>query len=201
MSRTTRSALAVLSLCCLAFGASAKDNYKVANEGSIGGEWKLAEGMTQLPVPGYPESMKERGDSVCVALGYAIDPTGKTGNFTLLKSWSSGTDLPKDYFDPYAAAAAGAVAQWAFAPRAEVQKPQRTITVATLTFRGKDKMDGSQLAANCRIGDLAATLKDLGTKAKNDLVRREMERDTRAANANQSMVQNPGQTSMPSGRR
>ena len=92
MSRNTRSALVALSLCCLALSAQAADKKpRIADEGSIGGEWKLAEGMKSLPVPGYPETMKERGDSVCVAIGYSIDPTGKTGDFTLLKSWSSGT--------------------------------------------------------------------------------------------------------------
>ena len=194
MSRNTRSALVALSLCCLAVSAQAADKKpRIADEGSIGGEWKLAEGMKSLPVPGYPETMKERGDSVCVAIGYSIDPTGKTGDFTLLKSWSSGMDLPKDYFDPYSAAAAGALSQWAFAPRAEVQNPQRTITVATMTFRGKDKMDGTQLAANCRIENLAAMLNEAGNKAGKDLIRREMERDSRAAEANRSMMNNPAQ--------
>ncbi len=194
MSRNTRSALVALSLCCLALSAHAGDKKpRIADEGSIGGEWKLAESMKTLPAPGYPETMKERGDSVCVAIGYSIDPTGKTGDFTLLKSWSSGMDLPKDYFDPYSAAAAGALSQWAFAPRAEVQNPQRTITVATMTFRGKDKMDGTQLAANCRIENLAAMLNEAGNKAGKDLIRREMERDSRAAEANRSMMNNPAQ--------
>jgi hypothetical protein len=196
MSRNTRSALVALSLslCCLALSAQAADKKpRIADEGSIGGEWKLAEGMKSLPVPGYPETMKERGDSVCVAIGYSIDPTGKTGDFTLLKSWSSGTNLPKDYFDPFSAAAAGALSQWAFAPRAEVAKPQRTITVATMTFRGKDKMDGTQLAANCRIENLSATISDVGNKAGRDLIRREMERDKRALDGNRSMMNNPAQ--------
>ena len=194
MSRITRSALVALSLCCLALSAQAADKKpRIADEGSIGGEWKLAEGMKSLPVPGYPATMKDRGDNVCVAIGYSIDPTGKTGDFTLLRQWSSGTDLPKGYYDPFAAAAAGALSQWAFAPRAEVDKPQRTITVATLTFFGKDKMDARQLASNCHIESLATTLNDAGNKAGKDLIRREMERDARAYNANQQMVNNPAQ--------
>ncbi|KGQ18425.1 hypothetical protein LF41_720 [Lysobacter dokdonensis DS-58] len=202
MSRITHSAVVALSLCCLALGAHAANTTKIANEGSIGGEWKLADGITQLPVPGYPAEMKERGDSVCIAMGYAIDKTGKTGDFTVLKQWSSaGTEVAKDYFKPFSVASAGALSQWAFQPRPEIQNPQRTITVATMTFRGKDGMDGATLAGNCRIENLEAALREAGSKADRDLVRREMERATRAGNANNSMIANPGQNPAPTGRR
>ena len=72
------------------------------------------------------------------------------------------------------------------------QNPQRTITVATMTFRGKDKMDGTQLAANCRIENLAAMLNDAGNKAGKDLIRREMERDSRAARGQPLDDEQPG---------
>ncbi|KGQ18424.1 hypothetical protein LF41_719 [Lysobacter dokdonensis DS-58] len=185
------NALVALSLCCASFVAQAGNAPHIANEGSIGGEWKLAAG-TRLAVPGYPESMKDIGDSVCIAMGYAIDKNGKTGGFTALKQWSGGGEKQtKDYWKPYSTAAAGAVSQWAFEPRAEIANPQRTITVATITFRGKDAMDAGQLAGHCRIEDLATTIKEAGMKANRDLVRRELERTARQAKANQSMVGNP----------
>ena len=62
-----------------------------------------------------------------------------------------------------------------------------------MTFRGKDKMDGTQLAANCRIENLSATISDVGNKAGRDLIRREMERDKRALDGNRSMMNNPAQ--------
>src|SRR5689334_19673500 len=82
MSRLSRIALAS-TLCCLAFTALAADKSRIANEGAIADEWMLAPGA-KLAAPGYTKEMKESGDNVCVALGYAINPDGKTSDFTLL---------------------------------------------------------------------------------------------------------------------
>lgn len=192
--RNVRSALVALSLCCLAVGAHAADRSRVVNEGGIRDQWMLADGLKLAP-PGLTPEMKDASNSVCVALGYSISPEGKTGDFTVLKTWTSQQGkIPEGYYDQYTTSAAGALSQWAFKPRPEVEKAQRTVTVATMTFVGKDAMDRAALAANCKIADLAAELQDAGHKnVDRDLLRREMERNTRAAEASNSMIQNPAQ--------
>jgi hypothetical protein len=201
MSRILRRTALVLSLYCIAAGAMAGDRTRIANEGAIRDEWMLADTMKTLPTPGYPAEYKDRGDNVCVAVGYAIDPkTGKTSDFTLLEKWSSAGEEPVEgYFSVFATAAVGALSQWEFKPRPDVTDPRRTVTVATMTFTGKQKMDGAALRAHCRIDDLAATLRDAATRnAKDDRLRRDMEQSTRNANAGQAMISNPGQsTSTP----
>ena len=199
MSRI-RHATLVLSLCCIATAAVAADRNRIVNEGGIRDEWMLADGVT-LAVPGYPAEFKDRADNVCVAIGYAIDPrTGNTGDFTVLKQWSSAGAEPVDgYFSAYATSAAGALSQWKFKPRPEVSKPQRTVTVATMTFTGKDRMDPAVLRSNCAIADLATAIQSANNdnlKNKNRL-RRDMEQSLRNANAAQSMISNPGQSPTP----
>jgi len=195
MSRTFRRTALVLSLCCIAAGALAANRSRVVNEGGIRDQWMLADGVT-LAVPGYPAEFKERGDNVCVAIGYSIDPKGNTGDFTLLKQWSSaGPNEPeKGYYSTYAAAGVGALSQWKFKPRPEVEAPQRTVTVATLTFTGKEKMDPAVLRANCKISDLAGELQRAANEnVKNGRLRRDIENSGRNYNASGSMVNNPGQ--------
>jgi len=190
--RNVRSALVALSLCCLAVGAHAADRSRVVNEGGIRDAWMLADGA-KIAAPALTPEMKDSPASVCVALGYSINPEGKTGDFTVLKTWTSQQGkIPEGYYDQYTTSAAGALSQWAFKPRPEVEKPQRTVTVATLTFIGKDAMDRAALAGNCKITDLAAELQDAGHKnADRDQLRREMERSNRASTANNSMISNP----------
>lgn len=193
-----RRATFVLSLSCLAFAATADDRTRIVNEGGIRDQWTLADGVT-LAVPGYPAEFEERGDNVCMAIGYAIDPkTGDTSEFTVLKQWSSGGKDPAEgYWAAYAQAGAGALAQWKFKPLPEVASPKRTVTVATMTFNGKKQMDPVALRAKCAISDLAATLQ----KANNDnlkdrnRIRRDLEQSLRNQNATKAMNQNPGLSS------
>jgi len=201
MSRLSRIALAS-TLCCLAFTALAADKSRIANEGAIADEWMLAPGA-KLAAPGYTKEMKESGDNVCVALGYAINPDGKTSDFTLLKTYTTREDVPKDYWRSYSAAAVGAVSQWAFQPRPDITAPRRTVTVATLTFRGNNEAMDAGLASRCKITDLAAELQNASHKNVNSAqLRRDMEAANRASTAGGSMVQNPGQSTLPTtGRR
>ena len=68
----------------------AADDTRVANEGTIGDKWALADGAT-LATPAYPPAMAARGDDVCLALGYLINPDGSTSDFAVLRQWNSGT--------------------------------------------------------------------------------------------------------------
>ena len=130
----------VLSLVSL--HVVAEERPRIVNEGGIKDQWTLAEGVP-LAAPGYPAHLVERGDSVCLALGYAIKPDGSTSDFSVVKSWSSAGKQPDAYWDAFAQASAGAVSQWKFAPRAEVRQPKPTYTVATMQFMGKPAMDGA----------------------------------------------------------
>lgn len=167
MGRRILRPLFALSLSMLACAAIAEQRPRVADEGAIRDEWMLAEGV-QLAAPGYPAKYKDRGDSVCVAIGYSIDPkTGQTGELTLLKKWTSAgkSEPEKGYFDAYIASASAALSQWKFQPRPEVTAPRRTVTVATMTFNGKDGTPPAALRANCAIKNLAAFLQDHANKA------------------------------------
>src|SRR4249919_4393648 len=86
--RTNRTAFVALSLCCLAVGAHAADRSRVVNEGGIRDAWMLADGA-KIAAPALTPEMKDSPASVCVALGYSINPEGKTGDFTVLKTWTS----------------------------------------------------------------------------------------------------------------
>jgi hypothetical protein len=186
-------ALFAMSLCAFAT-AQAADRTRIVNEGGIGDQWMLADGV-KLAGPGIPEAYKDRGDQVCVAVGYAIKPDGTTSDFTLLKQWSSAPDAATapGYFEAYGQAGAGALSQWKFKPRPEVADPQRTVTVATMHFGAKDAADVAAIRAHCRISDLAAQIQSAKHKsADNELVRRELERSQRAGASNRAMLNNPG---------
>lgn len=186
--------LVSLSLCGLAAAAQCGDRTRVVNEGGIRDQWMLADGV-KLAAPGYPAEFKDRGDNVCVAIAYAIKPDGTTSDFALLRQWTSAGDREptQGYFDAFAAAGAGALSQWKFKPRPEVEAPQRTVTVATLHFTGKEPMDLAALRSHCQISDLAAVIQEARHKSVDrDRLRRDMEAQHRAANANNALISNPG---------
>lgn len=154
--RSKTLALVALGLSLTAVVSAAADRTRVVNEGGIRDEWALADGV-KLAAPGYPGNFAERGDNVCVAMGYSIKPDGTTSDFTLLKAWSSSTgekEPTQGFWDAFAQAGAGALSQWKFKPRPEVTAPQTTFTVATMNFMGKQASDVAELRAHCAIADL-----------------------------------------------
>jgi hypothetical protein len=142
--------------------AFAADGIRVVNEGGIRDKWMLKEGVP-LTVPSYPAHLARRGDEVCVALGYLVNPDGTLTDFALLKSWSSasgGSDEPEPgYWTAFAEAAGDALKQWRFQPRPEVARAEPVFTVGTFVFGSK----GTASAArdHCRIPNLIALLRDL----------------------------------------
>ena len=155
--------IAMAGMVVAAVGATAQERVRVANEGTIGDKWMLAEG-TILQTPAYPAGQVRRGDDVCVALGYRIEPDGTTSDFHVLKQWSSASGEKEPvagYWESYAGAAADAVAQWRFQPRPGTGEPVPTLTVATLGFNGKADA-GGDIGANCRIANLGNRLAELG---------------------------------------
>lgn len=140
----------------------AKDRVRVVNEGGIRDAWMLADGV-KLAAPGYPAAFVERGDNVCMAIGYSIEPDGSTSNFALLKSWNSSAgeiEPVSGFWDGFTQAGAHALSQWKFKPRPEVTSPQPTYTVATMHFMGKEAMDPIALRGHCAIEDLSAFLQE-----------------------------------------
>ncbi|WP_140909169.1 energy transducer TonB [Cognatiluteimonas lumbrici] len=161
--------IAVAGLALLAAGANAQQRERVANEGTIGDKWMLEDGTT-LATPVYPATQASRGDNVCVALGYRIEPDGSTAHFRVLQQWSSAGSRQTDpaYWEAFARAAADAVAQWRFQPRADAGTPVPTVTVATLTFNGDPTAASADIGGNCRIVNLNDRLAQLGIKRFSD---------------------------------
>ena len=70
---------------------------------------------------------------------------------------------------------------------------------ATMTFRGKQAIEVPALASNCKITDLATTLKDEGNKnAQNSDLRRTMEAQMRSAQQDKAMINPIDAISTPS---
>src|SRR3546814_3823658 len=94
MDRQRISTAFVLAMV-LAGAAVAQEKQRIANEGTIGDKWMLADGV-QLATAAYPASLAARGDNACIALGYLIGKDGTTSDFAVLKQWNSdaGEDAP-----------------------------------------------------------------------------------------------------------
>ena len=137
---------------------------KVANEGAIRDRWMLAPDTT-LATPVLPDELAHGQGESCVAVGYLINPEGRTSDYAVLKSWSR-TPPPKHLADAYwrgrAEAASQALAQWRFAPRPGVASAQPVYTVATFMF-GITPAMSAQTRSRCAIVDLRKHLRDMRT--------------------------------------
>lgn len=177
-----RTGLAVL-MALVAGAASAQvadSRIRIANEGTIGDKWKLADGTT-LAMPVYPAHLAERKADVCLALGYVIGADGTTGAFTVLQQWSSeGEKEPVDgYWKAFAQAGADALAAWKFQPKPDAGTAIPTHTVATLVFNGGAGVAPADLRGHCKIPDLASHLERIKDKRwqRGDINRRYAEQE------------------------
>ncbi len=183
--------IATLLAPCLLLSAIAyaQVTERIANEGTIGDKWALAEGAT-LASAQYPAHMAARGDNVCIALVYKIGKDGTTSDFSVLKQWNSesGEKEPvSGFYQAFAEAGADAVSQWKFQPRPGVSNPTPTRTVATLGFTGKTQIDGALLRSHCQVGDLSAQLK--ARPNRNDFINKQLEQDQQAQQRRQIEAQ------------
>lgn len=146
-------------LAALALPAMAAQQIRIVEEGGIRDEWTLPPGAT-LAAPGYPAEYAAGADEVCVAIGYLINPDGHTSDFALLKSWSSqdNSRARGDYWEAFAGAASGALAQWRFVPRAEVASPRPVYTVATFMF---GPTASTATRERCALADVSTRLLEL----------------------------------------
>lgn len=155
LSRT----LLLAVLATLALPVAASERIRIVNEGGIKDEWTLPPGA-KLAAPSYPAEYAESPEDVCVVIGYLVNPDGHTSDFALLKSWSSGDNSSSrtEFWEAFARAASGALAQWQFAPRPEVKSPRPTYTVGTFVF-GSQASQG--LREQCVIRDVPTRLVEL----------------------------------------
>lgn len=156
---------------------SVLDHTRVANEGAIASEWRVADGV-QIAAPAFPAEFADAGaPNSCIALGYRINPDGTTSDFQVLNQWNeaTGNDDPKRGFNSaIATAARAAVAQWKFAPRDERGTAAAVDTVATMSFNANRNMDAASLRQACAIPDLVAFYADQYNN--DDLVSKRLER-------------------------
>lgn len=92
---------------------------------------------------------------MCLALAYTVLPNGTTGDFKVLRAWSSSPAnamASEKYLDSFSQAAANAVSQWRFEPKDP--SAQSTVrTVATMLFHGGRQTP--KLRDHCAVKDLA----------------------------------------------
>ena len=152
------NSLLLAAIATMALPAAAADLIPVANEGAISGRWIPVPGT--LFAPAYPEAYAKNPEQVCVAVGYLLNVDGRTSDFSLLKSWSSGDGSKSrmKFWQTFAGDASQALARWQFVPTPGIAAPQSVYTVATFVF---GPGDSAATQEHCAISDLATRLVEL----------------------------------------
>lgn len=171
-----RAALIVLATAaCLPLRAA---DLEIVNEGGIGRDWAAAPGST-FAAPGYPAEMLERRVHVCLNVAYTLADDGVPTDLELLKSWSRDAvnmPLSDGELDGFVQSAAMALTQWRFVPKEDGGKVKPTRTSATLVFRGNKDIANADIAANCRVPDLASYMETHSEEARRRTVQQIMQR-------------------------
>lgn len=127
---------------------------RIVEEEALGKTLSLVSGDT-LTSPEYPAAYASSGDDVCIAIGYSIKNDGTTGDYELLRVWSSDRKIAeanKDYLPAFADAAARTVSQWRYASLKAGALTEPVRTAATFEFKGKDGT--RRLGDRCRVASL-----------------------------------------------
>ena len=152
---------AMLASCMAAAGAA--EAVKVVPEGGLAKDWVVQPG-NELAAPGYPGTFADRGDDVCVAIGYRVQPDGTTSDYVMLGGWNSSRRYQQPatgYWDAYSQAGAAALSQWRFAPKPgdDMDSNAAVDTVAVMTFRGESSTrTTSDVRAKCAVPSLVARM-------------------------------------------
>ena len=151
----------MLASCMAAAGAA--EPVKVVPEGGLAKDWIVQPG-NELAAPGYPGTFADRGDDVCVAIGYRVQADGTTSDYVMLGGWNSSRRYQQPatgYWDAYSQAGAAALSQWRFAPKPGdgMESNAAVDTVAVMTFRGESSTrTTSDVRAKCAVPSLVARM-------------------------------------------
>ena len=167
----------------LAVGAGAlASEIAIISEGGTASIWRPAPGVPVV-VPGYPDSVADKSEDVCVSLGYQLKADGTTSDIAVLTSWGSKTpagNAPEGHFDAYAQYAAAALTQWRFAPVGGGNANIKPLyTAATFAFSTNAEADRQALRAHCVIENLSGFIAKARADAykKGNIKKSEMARD------------------------
>jgi hypothetical protein len=147
----------------LALPVAAADRIPVADEGAIGDRWSAVPGTVFAPA--YPGAYAAEKEQVCVVIGYLLNADGHTSDFSLLKSWSSGSNSRSrtGFWETFAGDSSRALSLWKFTARPGVASPQPVYTAATFVFGPGNP---AETKAHCAVPDLAQRLAELRNDAR-----------------------------------
>lgn len=151
----------MLASCMAAAGAA--EPVRVVPEGGLAKDWIVQPG-NELAAPGYPGTFADRGDDVCVAIGYRVQADGTTSDYVMLGGWNSSRRYQQPatgYWDAFSQAGVAALSHWRFAPRSADSMDSNAVvdTVAVMTFRGESSTrTASEVHAKCEVPSLVARM-------------------------------------------
>jgi hypothetical protein len=150
----------------------------IVSEKDAGQSWSPAPGVARV-VAGYPTTVADRSQDVCVNIGFFINQDGSTSDFSEMNAWHGRhpDEKPKsEWVRPFAQSAAAAVSLWRFVPVSE--KSQPIYTSATFAFDGSKALALEQILGRCRIDDLREHVSQARREAelRGNLARAQMER-------------------------
>jgi hypothetical protein len=149
-------------MVAMALPAAAADRIKIADEGKVT-QWAPVPG-TQL-MPPYPEAYVKDAEEVCLVIGYVVNADGHTSDFSLLKSWTSGSNSRsrKKFWAEFGDLSSRALAQWRFVPR-DAASARPVYTATTFIFGAPQSAAATK--AHCAVSDLTTRLVELRYDAR-----------------------------------
>jgi len=153
----------VAALAAAALPAMAADKIRIADEGKLGNEWTLVPG-TQL-MPPYPEAYAKDPEEVCLVVGYLVNADGTTSDYSLLKSWTSGSNSRSrnKFWAEFADLSSRALSQWRYAP-ADAASARPVYTAATFVFGRPDAAAATR--THCEVTSLMERVVELRYDAR-----------------------------------
>lgn len=150
--------LAAMALVVAGNAAAQSPHVRVVDEDKLGAAGLSVVG--QVPMASYPLQFAGANDDVCVAVGYTVNPDGSTGNYHLLRAWSSDrqrAETDPRYLQAFMTAASEAVSRRHYVTEG-ASAP--VATAATITFAGSG--EARRLADRCRVSELAMYYRTTG---------------------------------------
>lgn len=155
---TNKRSLLLAFLVAAALPAAAADRIPIVDEGALGTRWTLVPDTALMPP--YPEAHAKDAEEVCLVVGYLVNADGRTSDFSVLKSWTSGNNSRgrKDFWEDFAGLSSRALARWRYAP-GDTVAARPVYTAATFVFGAPGAMAATR--EHCAVADLGARLAEL----------------------------------------